>query len=158
MARVFITGSTDGLGRAAAQALIDEGHHVVPDARSPARAAAVDELASRAAGVVIGELSGFADTGSVADQVNAIGRIDAVIPNGGTYSSSRRAAIREGQATILAADTLAPCILTALIERTATGHHRRPQVPAAEAADARFHDELADTLAELTGVSLFREP
>jgi NAD(P)-dependent dehydrogenase (short-subunit alcohol dehydrogenase family) len=29
MARIFITGSTDGLGRAAAQALIEESHEVV---------------------------------------------------------------------------------------------------------------------------------
>ena len=29
MPRVFITGSTDGLGRASARALIDEGHEVV---------------------------------------------------------------------------------------------------------------------------------
>jgi NAD(P)-dependent dehydrogenase (short-subunit alcohol dehydrogenase family) len=34
MARVFITGSTDGLGYAAAKALIDEGHEVALHARS----------------------------------------------------------------------------------------------------------------------------
>ncbi len=28
MARVFITGSTDGLGLAAARSLLDQGHHV----------------------------------------------------------------------------------------------------------------------------------
>jgi len=38
MARVFITGSTDGLGRAAAQALLDDGHEVVLHARSAERA------------------------------------------------------------------------------------------------------------------------
>jgi NAD(P)-dependent dehydrogenase (short-subunit alcohol dehydrogenase family) len=34
MSRIFITGSTDGLGRAAARALIDDGHPVVLHARS----------------------------------------------------------------------------------------------------------------------------
>ena len=29
MARIFITGSTDGLGRAAARSLLDEAHEVV---------------------------------------------------------------------------------------------------------------------------------
>ena len=29
MARIFITGSTDGLGRAAARSLLDDGHEVV---------------------------------------------------------------------------------------------------------------------------------
>src|SRR5678816_4149889 len=39
--RVFITGSTDGLGRAAARTLIDEGHQVVLHARSKQRASAL---------------------------------------------------------------------------------------------------------------------
>jgi short-subunit dehydrogenase len=34
MARVFITGSTEGLGRAAARTLIEEGHGVILHARS----------------------------------------------------------------------------------------------------------------------------
>ena len=34
MARVFITGSSDGLGIAAAQSLLGEGHEVVLHARS----------------------------------------------------------------------------------------------------------------------------
>jgi nucleoside-diphosphate-sugar epimerase len=34
MRRVFITGSTDGLGRAAARALLDEDHEIVLDSRS----------------------------------------------------------------------------------------------------------------------------
>jgi NAD(P)-dependent dehydrogenase (short-subunit alcohol dehydrogenase family) len=83
MARIFISGSTDGLGRAAARALIDEGHDVVLHARSRERASAVDELAPRSAGVVIGDLSSAVETRSVADQVNAIGRMDAVIHNAG---------------------------------------------------------------------------
>ena len=69
MARIFITGSTDGLGRAAARALMDDGHQVVLHARSRQRAAAVDDLAARAAGVVIGDLSSIVETRSVADQV-----------------------------------------------------------------------------------------
>ena len=53
MARVYITGSTDGLGRAAAQSLLNEGHEVVLHARSPERAAALSDLVPRAAGVVL---------------------------------------------------------------------------------------------------------
>ena len=37
MARVFITGSADGLGQMAAQLLIDQGHNVVLHARSEQR-------------------------------------------------------------------------------------------------------------------------
>jgi len=85
MARIFITGSTDGLGRAAAQSLLDDGHEVVLHARSAERAEAVDDLAAGALGVAIGDLESAADTRSVVEQVNAIGRMDAVVHNAGIY-------------------------------------------------------------------------
>jgi NAD(P)-dependent dehydrogenase (short-subunit alcohol dehydrogenase family) len=117
MARIFITGSTDGLGRAAARALIDEGHEVVLHARSRERAAALDDLARRSAGLVIGDLSNAVQTHSVADQVNAIGRMDAVIHNAGAYSMKGRSTTPEGHPAIIAVNTLAPYVLTALVER-----------------------------------------
>jgi len=130
MARIFITGSTDGLGRAAARTLIDEGHQVVLHARSPERTAALGDLAPRSAGVVVGDLSGATDTLHVAHQVNAIGRMDAVIHNAGAYSTKGRAPTPEGHPTIIAVNTLAPYMLTALIERprrlvyVSSGMHR----------------------------------
>jgi NAD(P)-dependent dehydrogenase (short-subunit alcohol dehydrogenase family) len=117
MARIFITGSTDGLGRAAAQALIDKSHQVVLHARSPERAAALDDLAPRSAGVVIGDLSSATDTRDVANQVNAIGRMDAVIHNAGAYSTKGRSPTPEGHPTIIAVNTLAPYVLTALMKQ-----------------------------------------
>ena len=122
MARIFITGSTDGLGRAAAQALIADGHQVVMHARSRERAAAIADLALQESAVdesavVIGDLASAADTASIADQVNRIGRMDAVIHNAGTYNARGRNATPEGHATTLAVNTLAPYMLTALIER-----------------------------------------
>jgi NAD(P)-dependent dehydrogenase (short-subunit alcohol dehydrogenase family) len=117
MARILITGSTDGLGRAAARALIDEGHQVVMHARSRERASALDDLASRSAGVIIGDLGSAAETRSIAAQVNAIGPMDAVIHNAGISSTKGRAPTPEGHATILAVNALAPYMLTALIER-----------------------------------------
>ena len=117
MARIVITGSTDGLGRAAARTLLREGHQVVLHARSRDRAAAVDDLAARSAGVVIGDLSSAVETRSVAEQVNPIGRMDAVIHNAALSSTNGRSPTPEGHATILAVNTLAPYLLTALIER-----------------------------------------
>src|SRR4051812_11028367 len=81
MRRVFITGSTDGLGRGAAQTLIAEGHQVVLHARTKDRAAVFADLAPKAAGVVIGDLSSAVQTRSVAEQVDKLGRMDAVIHN-----------------------------------------------------------------------------
>ena len=117
MARIFITGSTDGLGRAAAHTLLDAGHEVVLHARSAQRAKAISDLASRAAGVAIGDLASTADTRSIAEQVNAIGRMDAVIHNAGIYTSPTRGVTPEGHPMILAVNTLAPFILTALMEQ-----------------------------------------
>ena len=117
MAKIFITGSTDGLGRAAAQTLIEKNHQVVLHARSPERAAALDDLAPRSAGVVIGDLSSATDTRSVANQVNAIGRMDAVIHNAGVYLTKGRSTTPEGHSTVIAVNVLAPYMLTALMER-----------------------------------------
>lgn len=115
--RVFITGSTDGLGRDAARTLIDEGHQVVLHARSKQRASALAELAPRAAGVVIGDLASPAETGALAEQVNKIGKMDAVIHNAGIYREPNRGPTPEGHAKVLAVNVLAPYMLTELIER-----------------------------------------
>ena len=117
MSRIFITGSTDGLGRAAAGVLIGEGHDVVLHARTRERAAALSGLAPNAVGVVIGNLSSAAQTRELADQVNDIGPMDVVIHNAGVYLEPSRSATTEGHATTLAVNTLAPYLLTALIGR-----------------------------------------
>jgi NAD(P)-dependent dehydrogenase (short-subunit alcohol dehydrogenase family) len=135
MARVFITGSTDGLGRAAAKSLLDQGHEVVLHARSAERAAALAELEPRALGIVIGDLRSAAETRSVAEQVNAIGRMNAVIQNAGVYTEPSRGSTPEGHATTFAINTLAPYLLTALIERPdrlvylSSGLHRGGEGP-----------------------------
>jgi NAD(P)-dependent dehydrogenase (short-subunit alcohol dehydrogenase family) len=115
--RIFITGSTDGLGRAAAGVLMGEGHDVVLHARTRQRAAALGDLAPGAAGVVIGDLSSAAETRELADQVNDIGQMDAVIHNAGVYLEPSRSTTAEGHAKTLAVNTLAPYMLTALIDR-----------------------------------------
>jgi NAD(P)-dependent dehydrogenase (short-subunit alcohol dehydrogenase family) len=117
MARVLITGSTAGLGRAAARQLLDGGHEVVLHARNSVRAGSVDDLAGRAAGVVVGDLASAGETHGVADQVNAIGGIDAVIHNAAVYVDPRRVATPEGHARTLAVNLLAPYLLTAWINR-----------------------------------------
>ena len=116
MARIFVTGSSDGLGRAAARSLLSEAHEVVLHARSDERASALADLPSIGAGVVIGDLRSAVDVRRVADQVNTIGRMDAVIHNAGIYTAPNRGSTPEGHAVILAVNTLAPFMLTALIE------------------------------------------
>ena len=118
MSRVFVTGSADGLGLAAVNLLIGQGHEVVGHARNDDRAASLKAAAPGVAGVVTGDLSSAAQTRSVAGQVNVLGRFDAVIHNAGTgYREARKATTEDGHAAVLAVNVLAPYLLTALIER-----------------------------------------
>ncbi|MDE3106332.1 MAG: SDR family NAD(P)-dependent oxidoreductase [Acidobacteriota bacterium] len=105
MARIFITGSADGLGRAAAQVLLAEGHRVVVHVRHQARMAAVQELLVEGTEVVAGDLADAQQTRDVAGQVNALGTMDAVIHNAGVYSG----------AAVLPVNVVAPYLLTALL-------------------------------------------
>ncbi len=105
MARIFITGSADGLGRAAAKSLLAAGHRVVVHARNPARLAAVQELLAGGADAVVGDLAEQPQMRGVAEQVNALGAMDAVIHNAGVYSGP----------AVLAVNVVAPYLLTALI-------------------------------------------
>jgi NAD(P)-dependent dehydrogenase (short-subunit alcohol dehydrogenase family) len=116
VARVFVTGATAGLGRAAAQELLDGGHEVVVHARNAARAAAVADLVRRGGRVVIGDLASRQETAAVAEQVNALAGIDAVIHNAAIYVEDRRLASPEGHARVLAVNVLAPYLLTAWID------------------------------------------
>ncbi|MBX5160382.1 SDR family NAD(P)-dependent oxidoreductase [Rhizobium sp. NZLR8] len=130
MSRIFITGSTDGLGLAAARTLMNEGHDVVLHARSRERAAAISERSAAALGIVIGDLASATEVRSIAEQVNTIGRMDAVIHNAGIYLERSRGDTPEGHARTFAVNTLAPYLLTAWITRPArliyltSGMHR----------------------------------
>jgi NAD(P)-dependent dehydrogenase (short-subunit alcohol dehydrogenase family) len=107
MARVFITGSADGLGRAAAQTLLDDGHEVVVHARNNDRLTAVRDLIDRGAAAVVGDLSDPDQTRGIAGQVNALGRMDAVIHNAGVYTGPQ----------VMPVNIVAPYLLTALVDR-----------------------------------------
>ena len=118
MARAFITGSSDGLGKMAAQLLIEQGHRVVLHARNDARGREAIAGVPGAEGVVIGDLSSVRQTRSVAEQVNALGAFDAVIQNAAVgYREGRRIQTEDGLPHIFAINTLAPYILTALIRK-----------------------------------------
>ena len=118
MARVFITGSSDGLGRMAAQLLIEQGHKVVLHARSEERGREAMSGVPGAEAVVIGDLASIRQTRGVADQVKALGTFDAVIHNAGVgYKEPRRVASEDGLPHVFAVNTLAPYILTALIRK-----------------------------------------
>jgi NAD(P)-dependent dehydrogenase (short-subunit alcohol dehydrogenase family) len=118
MARIFITGSSDGLGLTAARLLAQQDHTVVLHARSQQRADETKNKFPTAESVVVGDLTSITQTRHVADQVNKLGTFDAVIHNAGIgYREPKRIATQDGLSHLLAVNTIAPYILTALITR-----------------------------------------
>ena len=107
MALVFITGSAAGLGRLAAESLLDGGHDVIVHARNDKRLHTVRDLVARGAATVVGDLADLGQTRDVAGQVNQLGPVDAVIHNAGVLSGP----------SMLPVNVVAPYVLTGLIRR-----------------------------------------
>ncbi|MDO9712689.1 SDR family NAD(P)-dependent oxidoreductase [Paracraurococcus lichenis] len=118
MARILITGSSDGLGLMAGQLLAGQGHHVVLHARNPGRAAVARAALPTAEAVVEGDVTTIAGARDVAEQANRLGRFDAVIHNVGIgYREPRRVETVDGLPHVFAVNVMAPYVLTASIER-----------------------------------------
>jgi NAD(P)-dependent dehydrogenase (short-subunit alcohol dehydrogenase family) len=117
MGRVFITGSSTGLGLMAGELLVEQGHEVVLHARNPARARVAHAALPKASAVVVGDLETIGAMCSVAEQVNNLGRFDAVIHNAGVGYREGHVVTADGLPRVFAVNTLAPYVLTALIER-----------------------------------------
>jgi len=109
MGRIFITGSADGLGQLTANALVAQRHQVVLHARNEKRGKEALDKVPGAETVLTADLGNMLETKQLAAKVNALGNFDAVIHNAGVY----RAPAQE----IFTVNTLAPYMLTCLIER-----------------------------------------
>jgi NAD(P)-dependent dehydrogenase (short-subunit alcohol dehydrogenase family) len=162
MSRVFVTGSADGLGKLAAQLLVQQGHRVVLHARNAKQAKDALAATPDAERAVIGDLSSISETRSVAEQVNRLGTFDAVIHNAAVGDRERRRIrTRDGLPHVFATNTLAPYILTALIHQPnrlvylSSGLHRDVNTTLADIlwtkrkwqgsgayAETKFHDVL----------------
>jgi NAD(P)-dependent dehydrogenase (short-subunit alcohol dehydrogenase family) len=162
MARVFITGSSDGLGLLAGRILVGQGHEVVLHARNAERRAAARSSLPGCAGVVVGDVSTIAAIESVAEQVNALGRFDAVIHNVAVGDRERRRVeTADGLSQVFAVNVVAPYLLTARIERPrrlvylSSGMHRGGDVSLEDLqwqrrrwngsqayADSKLHDTI----------------
>ena len=117
MARIFITGSSDGLGQLIARSLIAQGHQVTLHARNPKRAEVAMAGAPGAEGVLIADLSSIAQTRQLAIDANKTGVFDTVIHNAAIGYQERYNKTEEGIAHVFAINALAPYILMSLMER-----------------------------------------
>lgn len=140
--RILVTGSADGLGRLAAAALQEEGHRVVVHVRNPERLPAVTDLVERGAEVVVGDLAVLDEVRSIAAQVNALGRMDAVVHNAGVYTGP-----------VLPVNVVAPYLLTASMHRPdrlvylSSGMHRggRPVLAGLDGSGGRRSGSYSDS-------------
>src|SRR5712672_1339418 len=118
MARVLITGSSDGLGLMAGGLLARDGHEVTLHARNEDRARDARAALPSAAHVVVGDLAAIKGMRQVAGQANELGRYDAVIHNAGVgYREPHRIQTADGLSHVFAINVLAPYLLTALMTR-----------------------------------------
>lgn len=117
MARIFITGSADGLGQLAAKELIRLGHQVVLHARNAERAKQALDKVPGAEDVLIADLSSIDETKALATKANASGKFDAVIHNAGVYIVPKNSVSKDGFPLLFAVNSLAPYLLTCLIEK-----------------------------------------
>jgi NAD(P)-dependent dehydrogenase (short-subunit alcohol dehydrogenase family) len=118
MAKVFISGSSTGLGLMTARLLVEQGHEVVLHGRTAARSADARRQLPSALDVVTGDLTTVHGMRGVAEEVNRLGRFDAVIHNAGIgYREPERIETADGVPEVFATNVLAPFVLTVLIER-----------------------------------------
>ena len=109
MARIFITGSADGLGQLSAKSLADQGHQVILHARNSERGHYAKQNVPGAGHVISGDLSDVDETKNVANEANELGPFDAVIHNAGVY--------RARPEEVFTVNVIAPYILTCLIQK-----------------------------------------
>jgi len=162
MARIFITGSADGLGLMAARLLVANGHQVVLHGRNQSRAKEALSNVPGAETAVFGDLSSIAETKHIAEQVNELGLFDAIIHNAGVgYRESHRIQTIDGLPLVFAVNSLAPYLMTCLIKKprrlvyVSSGMHRsgdptlrdlawnsRPWDGSSAYADSKLHNVI----------------
>jgi NAD(P)-dependent dehydrogenase (short-subunit alcohol dehydrogenase family) len=114
MARIFITGASDGLGRALAETLAARGHELVVHGRDPDRLA---EVAEKTGGVPLrADLSRIAEVRALADAViDRFDSLDVLVNNAGVgfgAPNAPRVMTPDGIELRLAVNYLAPYLLS----------------------------------------------
>jgi NAD(P)-dependent dehydrogenase (short-subunit alcohol dehydrogenase family) len=118
MARIFITGSSDGLGSLAAGLLVRQGHRVVLHARSVEKGMQAMSKVPGAESVLAADLSVIDEIKRLASDVNEMGSFDAVIHNAGIYNHDSGGSVdNDFIRNRFTVNTLAPYLLTCMIKR-----------------------------------------
>ncbi|WIE57947.1 SDR family NAD(P)-dependent oxidoreductase [Curtobacterium sp. MCLR17_031] len=149
MARILVTGSTDGLGRGTADSLLRSGHDVVVHARNTARAEAVADLVERGAELVVADLADRDAVIATARELDAGTPLDAVVHNAGVGRS------------LVPVNVVAPYLFTALLRSPerhvylSSGMHRggRPRLDTVDWTGASETNSYSDTKLFVTALA-----
>lgn len=151
MARILVTGSTDGLGRGTADSLLRSGHDVVVHARNRARAEAVADLVERGAELVVADLADRDAVIATARELDAGTPLDAVVHNAGVISGR----------SLVPVNVVAPYLFTALLRSPgrhvylSSGMHRggRPRLDTVDWTGASETNSYSDTKLFVTALA-----
>ncbi|UXN20686.1 SDR family NAD(P)-dependent oxidoreductase [Curtobacterium flaccumfaciens] len=151
MARILVTGSTDGLGRGTADSLLRSGHDVVVHARNTARAEAVADLVERGAELVVADLADRDAVIATARELDAGTPLDAVVHNAGVISGR----------SLVPVNVVAPYLFTALLRSPerhvylSSGMHRggRPRLDTVDWTGASETNSYSDTKLFVTALA-----
>ncbi|NQX22955.1 SDR family NAD(P)-dependent oxidoreductase [Curtobacterium sp. VKM Ac-2852] len=151
MARILVTGSTDGLGRGTADSLLRSGHDVVVHARNRARAEAVADLVERGAELVVADLADRDAVIGTARELDAGTPLDAVVHNAGVISGR----------SLVPVNVVAPYLFTALLRSPgrhvylSSGMHRggRPRLDTVDWTGASETNSYSDTKLFVTALA-----
>ncbi|KQR27686.1 MULTISPECIES: SDR family NAD(P)-dependent oxidoreductase [Curtobacterium] len=152
MARILVTGSTDGLGRGTADSLLRSGHDVVVHARNTARAEAVADLVERGAELVVADLADRDAVIATARELDAGTALDAVVHNAGVISGR----------SLVPVNVVAPYLFTALLRSPerhvylSSGMHRggRPRLDTVDWTGASETNSYSDTKLFVTALAV----
>lgn len=117
MSRIFVTGSSTGLGMMSARLLVEKGHEVVLHARNDQRADAARKALPQASGMVVGDVETIAGARAVAQSANELGTFDAVIHNAAVGYREQERTTKDGLPHVFAINTLSAFVITALMTR-----------------------------------------
>ncbi len=116
---ILVTGSTDGIGKATAAALMERGAEIILHGRSDKKGDAVRKELQKSGmarpDLVIADYSDLGQIRSMsADLSSRYSRLDVLVNNAGTYRKSREVT-REGIEMTFAVNYLGPFLLTSLL-------------------------------------------
>lgn len=117
MARILVTGSSQGIGLQTARDLIALGQEVTAHARNDERARDAAAVLDGVAGIAVGDLSSLSSTRAMGERLAEQAPFDVVVHNAGVGGAPAQAVTEDGLSEVFQVNVLGPYVLSALLAR-----------------------------------------